>query len=74
MAGHRDRATQSSDALSDTELRAFHTQLSTLAETTCDYPLECSLGEYEMLFESRDDIEIIVANLGESIGQSRDAA
>ncbi len=74
MAGHRDRATQSSDALSDNELRTFHTQLSTLAETACDYPLEYSLGEYEMLFESRDDIEIIVANLSESIGQSQDAA
>jgi hypothetical protein len=74
MAGNRDRATQSSDALSDSELRAFQTQLSTLAETACDYPLEYSLGEYEMLFESRDDIEIIVANLSESIDQSRDAA
>lgn len=74
MAGHRDRATQSSDFLSDNELREFHTQLRTLAETACDYPLEYALGEYEMLFESRDDIEIIVESLSESIGQTRDAA
>ncbi len=68
------RAKQSSDSLSESELREFHTQLSALAQTASGYPLEFSLGEYEMLFESRDDIEIIVANLSESLGQSPDAA
>jgi hypothetical protein len=62
------QSTQTADALSDSDLRAFQVQLTTLAHTVRHYPLECSLGPYELLFESRDDIESVVANLGESIG------
>jgi hypothetical protein len=63
-----DRTTDTtSDALSDGELRAFQLQLAVLAQNARDYPLEYALGSYELLFESRDDIELIVANLSESI-------
>jgi len=65
---------ETSDALSDNDLRAFQTQLTTLAETARDYPLEYALGAYELLFESRDDIEIIVANLNESLAENEHLA
>jgi len=67
-------AIQTSDDLSETELRAFQSKLTTLAETASAYPFEYSLGSYELLFESRDDIEIIVANLGESLAESQPLA
>jgi hypothetical protein len=56
------------------ELRAFHTQLTALAKTACAYPLEYALGSYELLFETRNDIETIAANLVESIADLRHAA
>jgi len=58
---------ETSDDLSTSELRSFHLQLSALAQGAHDYPLEYALGSYELLFESRDDIESIVENLSESI-------
>lgn len=58
---------QSTDDLKDSELRAFQDELTALAETARDFPLEYVLGSYEMLFESRDDIQIIVDNLSESL-------
>lgn len=64
--------TQPSDALSSSELRAFRVQLTALARTVSRYPLECAIGPYELLFESRDDIEGIVANLGERLGERLD--
>jgi hypothetical protein len=66
MAGYTT-GTESSDALSDNELRAFQVQLAALAQTPHDYPLEYALGSYALLFESRDDIEIIVSNLNDSL-------
>ena len=56
------------------ELESFQSRLASLAQETTDYPLECSLGTYELLFESRDDIEIILDNLSEEISISRKAA
>jgi hypothetical protein len=56
------------------ELESFQSRLASLALETTDYPLECSLGTYELLFESRDDIEIILDNLSEEISISRKAA
>ena len=56
------------------ELLALQSQLASLAEETKDYPLECSLGAYELLFESRDDIEIVLDHLTEEISISRRAA
>ena len=49
-------------------------QLASLAEETTDYPLECSLGAYDLLFESRDDIEVLLDSLSEEIATSRTAA
>jgi hypothetical protein len=63
-------STQPSDALSTSELRAFQVHLTALARTVSRYPLECAIGPYELLFESRDDIEDIVANLGETLSES----
>ena len=62
------------DTLGDDDLRAIQIELETLARMTKDYPLECSLGAYDLLFESRDDIEILIESLSEEILESRDAA
>jgi hypothetical protein len=56
------------------ELRAFRAELSALAQEANKYPFEYALGCYELLFESRDDIEVIVENLGESLGGLSEAA
>ena len=56
------------------ELESFQSRLASLAQETTSYPLECSLGSYELLFESRDDIEIVLDNLSEEISISRKAA
>jgi len=34
------------------------------------YPLECSLGSMELLFESRQDIEVLVRTLAEEISEA----
>ncbi len=62
------------DNLGADELEALQSQLASLAEETTDYPLECSLGAYQLLFESRDDIEVILDNLNKEILISRRAA
>lgn len=49
--------------LCDDALGAIQSQLETLARTPKNYPLECSLGTCEFLFESRDDVEILLENL-----------
>jgi hypothetical protein len=49
--------------LCDDALGAIQSQLETLARTPKEYPLECFLGTYEFLFESRDDVEILLENL-----------
>jgi hypothetical protein len=69
MAGAK-REIRDSETLSDYELRVYQAQLSSLAETASSYPMEYALGSYELLFESREDIEIIVDNLSESISRS----
>ena len=60
--------------LGDDDLMAIQVQLEMLAQVTKDYPLECSLGTYDLLFESRDDIEIHIESLTEEISESRNAA
>ena len=62
------------DTLRDEDLRAIQLKLEALAQMTKNYPLECSLGAYELLFESRDDIEILIESLTGEISESRDAA
>lgn len=62
------------DNLGADELEAFQSRLTSLARETTDYPLECSLGAYQLLFESRDDIEVILDNLNKEILISRRAA
>jgi len=56
---------------SDDELEAFQAHLAALAQEATDYPLECSLGTCNFLFESRDDIKVILDNLSEEIFISR---
>jgi hypothetical protein len=56
------------------ELLALQSQLTSLAREAANYPLECSLGSYELLFESRDDIQIILDNLSEEIAICEKAA
>jgi hypothetical protein len=62
------------DNLGADELEALQSRLALLARETIAYPLECSLGAYQLLFESRDDIEVIVDNLNKEILISRKAA
>ncbi len=71
MAGKQETTL---DPHSRGELRAFRDRLSALAQEASDYPLEYALGSYELLFESRDDIEILVENLGESLAELSEAA
>jgi hypothetical protein len=57
----------------DDELMAIQLRLKMLAQMAKDYPLECSLGTCDFLFESRDEIEILVENLTEEISASKHA-
>ncbi len=61
-------------AYTGSELRAFRMELYALAQAPHDYPMEYSLGACALLFESRDDIEIIVDNLDESIAELPEVA
>jgi hypothetical protein len=56
---------------SDDELAALQSRLASLVKETTDYPLECSLGTCNFLFESRDDIEVILDHLSEEISAFR---
>jgi hypothetical protein len=56
---------------SDDELAALQSRLVSLVQETTDYPLECSLGTCDFLFESRDDIEVILDHLSEEISAFR---
>ena len=62
------------DKFGNDELEAYQSRLASLARETTDYPLECSLGTCAFLFESRDDIEVILDNLNEEISVSRRTA
>jgi hypothetical protein len=62
------------DNFSDDDLKAFQSQLASLARENTAYPLEYSLGAYDFLFESRDDIEVILDNLSQELLVSRKAA
>jgi hypothetical protein len=64
-----DNVTLCADAL-----RAIQLRLETLAHLTQDYPLKCSLGAYDLLFESRDDIEILIESLAEELSEAGNAA
>ena len=68
--GGTSLATGEHDGFSGDELRAIQSRLARLARDTTDYPLECSLGSYAFLFESRDDIKIILDNLDEEIREA----
>lgn len=58
----------------DDELIAIQDQLASLLNAAIDYPFECSLGDCAFLFESRDDIAIIVEALEEQITKPHRAA
>jgi hypothetical protein len=69
-------ATDSSDEIVipyDDELRAIQLRLKMLAQMAKDYPLQCSVGTCDFLFESRDEIEILVENLAGEISASKHA-
>jgi hypothetical protein len=60
-------ASNESDEFNRDELKALQVQLESLARENTAYPLEYSLGACDFLFESRQDIEVIVDNLTEEI-------
>ena len=72
--GAATSANNEQDHFSDYELKSFQSQLALLAREAAAFPLEYSLGAFDFLFESRDDIELILDNLNEEILVSRKAA
>jgi hypothetical protein len=52
---------------SEEELVEIQDQLASLMSTTTTFPVECSLGDCAFLFESRDDIAVIVGSLEDQI-------
>ena len=61
----------SEDVIPCDDLKAIQAHLETLAKVTKAYPLECSLGTYALLFDSKDDIEVLLESLAEEISESR---
>ncbi len=59
MAGTENSA----DYLDASQLRALQLELASLGRMTRQYPLEYAIGSLHLLFESRQDIELIVENL-----------
>ncbi len=57
--------TEGHDELNADQLRALRRQLASLVQETKEYPLECAVGSFDLLFESRDDIEMILDALPE---------
>jgi hypothetical protein len=57
--------TEGRDEFTADQLSTFRQQLALLARETKEYPLECAVGSYDLLFESRDDIEMILDSLAE---------
>ena len=53
--------------LCDDALKALRLHLDRLAQMTREYPVECCFGRYSFLFESREDIESLIANLDAKI-------
>jgi hypothetical protein len=70
----RSTGTDRNDSYTGNELERIQLQLESLARMTNDFPIECSVGTFDFLFESRDDIEIILDNLTEEISTSKKAA
>lgn len=56
------------------ELRALRQELVSLGSIARAYPFEYSLGSTELLFESRQDIELLVRTLAEEISEARSSA
>jgi len=59
------------DSVDPTELREIHRQLEWLAAQTMDYPVECSVGEYDLLFDSHDDLEMMLEHLNTELSDDR---
>lgn len=55
--------TNGCDEFTADELRELQRQLACLAREARDYPLEYAVGSIDLLFESRDDIEILLDSL-----------
>ena len=72
--GGTTSAADEQDNFSDDELQELQSQLALLARETTAFPLEYSLGTFDFLFESRDDIEVILDNLNTEILVSPKAA
>ncbi len=72
--GSRTKPASENVTSCDFDLRAIHLRLEMLAQMTRDYPLECSLGTVDFLFESRDEIQLLIQSLTAELSESRDAA
>ena len=56
------------------ELEALHGELTALEKVELSYPLACAIGSWQLLFESRHDVELLVENLAEEISAARNSA
>jgi fido (protein-threonine AMPylation protein) len=52
-------------------LKEIHRQLEWLAGQTREFPIEYSVGEYDLFFESRDDIQLMLEHLTDEIADDR---
>jgi hypothetical protein len=59
------------DSADSNGLKEIHRQLEWLAVQPMEYPLECSVGEYDLLFDTHDDIELLLQNLSREISDDR---
>jgi len=55
--------TEGHDEFTADELMIVRQQLASLARETKTFPLECAVGSFDLLFESRDDIETLLDSL-----------
>lgn len=60
----------SADRFDASQLRALQLELASLGRVARQYPLEYAIGSLHLLFESRQDIELIVENLTDEISDA----
>lgn len=53
------------------ELKAIQSELASLGAAARSYPLEYSVGSLQLLFECRQDIDLLVDNLADEISAAR---
>ncbi len=55
------------------ELEALQSELAAFEKVERSYPLACAIGSWQLLFESRHDVELLVENLAAEISAARNS-